>query len=77
MSEYKTDANAPINPVINSKDHYLGLSKREYFAAMAMQGFISNGEYRSGGYKLNSLEIASFSCQQADALIKALNAQAD
>jgi hypothetical protein len=44
-----------------------GLSKREYFAAMAMQGFISK-------YGIVSpLTISDESVKQADALIEALN----
>ena len=44
-----------------------GLTKREYFAAMAMQGFVSK-------YGTDYLEeCAKDSVKQADALIKALN----
>ena len=37
--------NEPAYPVIHSEDDYaehLGLTKREHFAAMAMQGILSN-----------------------------------
>ena len=44
----------------------LGLTKREYFAAMAMQGYITNG-----GYCVD--EDARLAVESADALIKALN----
>jgi hypothetical protein len=44
-----------------------GLTKREYFAAMAMQGFIS--KYGIG----IPLTISEESVKQADALIEALN----
>jgi len=47
-----------------------GLSKREYFAAMVMQGITANmtvGE--DSGYET----IAEWSVKQADALINALN----
>jgi hypothetical protein len=43
-----------------------GLTKREYFAAMAMQGYITNA-----GYSID--EDARLAVQAADALIKALN----
>jgi hypothetical protein len=43
----------------------LGLTKREYFAAMALQGLIVNGN--SGVF------IANDAVQMADALIEALN----
>ena len=44
-----------------------GLSKREYFAAMAMQGFLSDDIDR------DVAECAAYSVRQADALIAALN----
>lgn len=55
-----------------------GLTKREYFAAMAMQGFISNSELikiTKGTESVANL-YESFACDavsQADALIEALN----
>ena len=45
----------------------LGLTKREYFAAMAMQGILAQGEYDS------SFQLAVDSVIMSDALIKALN----
>ncbi len=49
-----------------------GLTKREYFAAMAMQGILCNitvlNNLEKGG-----TETASFALQQADALIAELN----
>jgi hypothetical protein len=47
-----------------SKD---GLTKREYFAAMAMQGILS------GKLQTNSVFVADYSVKYADALIKSLN----
>ena len=44
----------------------LGLTKREYFAAMAMQGMLAN---RINGYKF----LAEESVMMANALIEALN----
>jgi hypothetical protein len=46
-----------------------GLSKREYFAAMGMIGFISEGEVAE------IKTIAVLSVQMADALIEQLNKQ--
>ena len=46
-----------------------GLTKREYFAAMAMQGYISCGKFN----QVSDETLAMCSVQQADALIKALN----
>jgi len=47
-----------------------GLSKREYFAAMAMQGICANSSLAERS-SYNS--FAEWSVQQADALIEALN----
>jgi len=46
--------------------HY-GLTKREYFAAMAMQGVCSTNQ------ALLAKEVAVWSVKMADELIKALN----
>jgi len=46
-----------------------GLTKREYFAAMAMNGYISAG---STGMP-DAQAIAGYAVEAADALIKALN----
>lgn len=48
-------------------ENFPGLSKREYFAAMAMQGIIS----RVGVY--DNKENAAAAVEAADELIKALN----
>ena len=51
---------------INNFDHY-GLTKREYFAAMALQGLLADSIPAS-------IEVnVRLSVQAADALIKALN----
>lgn len=49
-------------------DSEYGLTKREYFAAMAMQGLLANGNYITS-YKLLGEESVMF----ADALIAELN----
>lgn len=79
MSNIKTDPTDPINVIVETTtDPYGGsrmecirggLTKREYFAAMSMQGFLANTEnsYRS----LKS--IANSSVEIAEELIKALN----
>ena len=51
-----------------------GLTKREYFAAMAMQGQMANAEILVR-YGLYAADIASAAVAQADALIAALNAE--
>jgi hypothetical protein len=67
--------------MFNQEPHRLqsGLTKREHFAAMAMQGIISSGIYAGEGNHtfLSSLTEMNSTCQDAvawaDALIKALN----
>lgn len=51
-----------------------GLTKREYFAAMAMQGQMANAEILVR-YGLYAADIARAAVAQADALIAALNAE--
>lgn len=46
-----------------------GLSKREYFAAMAMQGITANTVLAEFDFP----KLAEWSVKQADALIEALN----
>lgn len=66
--EENTNGNKPINPT--TLDTYLkGLSKREYFAAMAMQGLLSNPNI-SGYHAMDW--ISEHSVQQADSLLKTL-----
>jgi len=48
-----------------------GLTKRELFAAMAMQGILSNSNERFAGMRMK--EIAHASVESADDLIAALN----
>lgn len=52
--------------------HQEGLTKREWFAAMAMQGFLANS-YSDGTTRplstVNRHEIANMAVEQADALM--------
>lgn len=66
----------PINPIFNSdgfisntelvqtKNGAIGLTKREYFAGLAMQAFIANGTHFS--------DICMHSVKIADELLKEL-----
>lgn len=56
------------NPKIITPQDY-GLSKREYFAAMAMQGFLA-GRFPSGDYENES--VAKVAIGFADELLKQL-----
>jgi hypothetical protein len=64
-------ANDPVYPIfeewIGNVFSYEGLTKREYFAAMAMQGIISNPNFNN-----NIQDCAKSSSIAADALIKEL-----
>lgn len=53
-----------------SKAYSTGLTKREHFAALAMQGLLASCNY-NGVHSMN--ECASNSVAAADALIEALN----
>lgn len=60
------------NTLAFASDYSTGLTKRELFAAMAMQGLLSNPEvHKAGGY--TRADLAAESVMQADALIEALN----
>lgn len=61
-----TEAEAPITGLENQ----LGLTKREYFAAMAMQGLISNAPNGNLGNYTEGCELAT---KWADTLIIELN----
>jgi hypothetical protein len=55
------------------KKYSIGLTKREHFAAMAMQGILSNGTFEGEGNRVHWLDlIAENSVQIADALLKEL-----
>jgi hypothetical protein len=74
LSKTTTHPDSPLKPeLLKFKDGSeivnMGLTKREYFAAMAMQGMIGNRYF-----DLRNLDIISkCAVQQADALIEALN----
>ena len=72
-----TDGNGPINMDVTpegSMSGTCGLTKREYFAAMAMQGllvrYVENGMY---GNQINYPMVEQAAVMQADALITELN----
>ena len=71
MSKIKDE---PAFPVADGAAVYAtGLTKREYFAGLAMQGYCANPEMRH-----TSIEaIGKYSVQQADALLSALNKDAE
>ncbi len=50
-----------------------GLTKREHFAALAMQGLCANQRCAFNSLSHDSESLAAVSVEQADALIEALN----
>ena len=74
----------PAEVFINSKDEMVanqvanntwktkGLSKREHFAAMAMQGILSGNISMPSGGKVTGADVSIIAVQAADALLKAL-----
>lgn len=58
-----------FNHTANTEGNFNGLTKREYFAAMAMQGFIAN--HLTVGN--SAVEISEMAVLHADCLITQLN----
>lgn len=78
-----TNANDPINTVVEHTDGStmrlscteIGLTKRECFAAIALQGLLASFTQKSaiGAWNNETKETAEASVNFADALINALN----
>jgi hypothetical protein len=70
MENKETKANESINRILYM-DNYTseGLTKREYFAAMALQGIIANKD----GLDIKIERIVESAVDTADALINELN----
>ncbi len=65
------NGNKPISPnPIGTLDSQRGLTKREYFAGLAMQGILSNEIYNKSPEKAEL--IGFYAVAHADALLKAL-----
>ena len=70
MENKKTNPNELIN-MVEYNNNYIstGLTKREYFAAMALQGIIANKD----GLDIKIERIVESAVDTADALIEELN----
>ena len=69
----KTNGNDPINPSpewVSTENREHGLTKREYFAAMAMHGLLSSKDIDPFG---DMSSVASQALIAADAIITTLN----
>lgn len=66
----KNYGSEPINPILDNEGNgcLRGLTKREYFSAMAMQGILAYG-WNVHEYK----DLSNHATKAADALITALN----
>jgi hypothetical protein len=66
----RTKAKGPAFPLISDEGYIInaGLSKREYFAAMAMQGLLTDSESPN-----SREEFAGYAVKLADALIEELS----
>lgn len=69
------NGNQPINPINHSQDTYFGLTKREYFAAMAMQGLLANpniARHNASNDEARHILFSKVCVQYADELLKKL-----
>ena len=69
----KTNGEQPAFGDSTTHAHQHGLTKREHFAAMAMQGMLSD-ECGGQGPSWNADACAERACQFSDALLRALAA---
>lgn len=76
MTNPNDSINVIIHPVSKEVEGH-GLTKREHFAAMAMQGLLANPEhrkeYKGQTYLMESNIYSDQAVNLADALIEALN----
>jgi len=63
----------PTNPVYNKHNEAkcVGLTKREYFAGLAMQSFCGSPDY----FQTSPEAIAAIAVEQADALLNQLDGE--
>ena len=69
----KENGETPASGFASSNGYAPGLTKREHFAAMAMQGMLSD-ECGGQGQSWNADACAERACQFSDALLRALAA---
>ena len=70
---YPSDAAfaCPASPTSRAAD---GLTKREYFAGLALQGLLAQSSEKGGSYDASFFFVAQLAVEHAEALIGALNA---
>jgi hypothetical protein len=71
-----SNANEPAFPISDvdspNRESYWGLDKREYFAAMAMQGISANPNFFGPLFQQNPRAAADYAVEAADALLARL-----
>ena len=72
-----TDGRDGAHPLVYDGIAYAGLTKREYFAAKALQGLLANPNVEGQKPALSQATIAERAVGCADALIDALNEGGD
>lgn len=70
-----TEKDVPVHPITGSGAISIGLTKREYFAAMAMQGMCSNMD--NANLQNSAQAVAHESVRFADTLIEQLNKEGE
>ena len=68
------NADKPINPVLTQNPSLIGLTKREYFAGLALQGLISSFTEKAsyGGWGTEMEATIKCAIDYADELLKQL-----
>lgn len=70
------NGNEPAFAAMNEQEVFLGLTKREYFAAQAMNGILANTLYAKGlegnNWQPAHGEVGKFAVEMADELLIAL-----
>ena len=67
------NADKPINPVLTQNPSFIGLTKREYFAVLALQGLLALTDKGTYGSFDEAIErICEVSVKFADELLKQL-----
>ena len=65
------NADKPINPVLTQNPSYLGLTKREHYAGLALQGIIAGRKDELYKIKDETIKIyVELSIKSADELLK-------
>ena len=67
------NADKPINPVLTQNPSLIGLTKREHYAGLAMQGLISSCDWNFTTFNKDLIEATSKNAiDLADELLKQL-----